>query len=143
MNLYKIEVEHFSQKDSHKSIECLLLAENDEQVYEWMKGEPKIDGSTMYNSWKDIEEEEEEDGEKHDLYDGEYNVIGQETFKEKMIRVKGQMNDEDYEVSDRYYGVTLHGWSIASEDVQTNYDELINVGLVFVAPPLNNTADTK
>jgi hypothetical protein len=45
-----------------------------------------------------------------DIYDSEYNVIGQETFKEKMIRIGGEYFDEDYEPQDLYYGVTIYGW---------------------------------
>ena len=42
--LYKIKVQHVAPKDEHTSIECFLLAENDEAVYHWVDKEKKWDG---------------------------------------------------------------------------------------------------
>ena len=99
MDIYKIHVEHFSQKDSHESIECFLLADSDEEVYKWV--DKKVHGSYTDKS--------NEDG-MCDIYDEEFNVIGQETYKEKMIRVGGEFFDEDFEPTDLYYGCTIYGW---------------------------------
>ena len=129
MNLYKISFSHHAPKDREEGIKCLLLAKNDEQVYEWIKSEPEINGNTLYNSWKDSEEENED----FEIYDNNFNVIGNERFKEKIIRLKGQMNDDDYDFSDAYYGITLYGWSLLKENTNSNYSELIDLGIVFRA----------
>ena len=117
MNIYKIEFLHAAPKDTESGLKCLLLAENEEQVYEWIKSEPKID----------------EGGEEFEVYNDNYDVIGKENFKQKMIRLKGQMNDDDYDYSDAYYGITLFGWSLLKENVNTDYSELIELGIVFRA----------
>ena len=129
MKIYKIEFLHASTKDREVGLKCLLLAENEEQVYEWIKSEPKIGERSLYNGWADSEEESEE----FEVYNDNYDVIGKENFKQKMIRLKGQMNDNDYDYSDAYYGITLFGWSLLKENVNTNYSELIELGIVFRA----------
>lgn len=129
MNIYKIEFLHAAPKDTESGIKCLLLAENEEQVYEWIKLEPKLGERSLYNGWKDSEEENEE----FEIYDENYNEVGKENFKQKMIRLQGQMNDDDYDYSDAYYGITLFGWSLLKENVTTDYLELIELGIVHRA----------
>jgi len=118
MNLYKITFSHTAPKSSKEGIECYLLAENDEQVYNY------VDKSFNYECWKDDDEEPIE------LYDDDYNVIGTETFKEKMLRIKGEQNDEDYDYSDAYYGITLYGWELVKENVDGNYTEMVELGII-------------
>jgi hypothetical protein len=47
--------------------------------------------------------------------------------------LKGQVNDDDYDYSDAYYGITLFGWSLLKENVNTDYSELIELGIDFRA----------
>jgi len=128
MNLYKIIIQHFSPKDSKTAISALLLAENDEQVYEWLKSEPRTKEGGLYNSWADREEE----GESFDIYDENYEIIGTEKFKEKMIRIKGELNDEDFQNEDAYYGNTIFGWELLKENPKTDFSELIELGIVYL-----------
>lgn len=127
MNLYSIDFAHAAPKDIEKGIKCYLLAENDEQVYEWIKSEPKLTDRTMFNSWADAEEE----NEPTEIYDEDYNVVGKETFKEKMIRIKGEMNDYDYDYCDAYYGITLYGWTAVKENVTADFTEMIKLGIIY------------
>ncbi len=99
MQVYKIHVQHFSQKDSHSSIETFLLAESVEDVYKWVD-------EKAYGLYTD----RTNDNGLIDIQDEDYNVIGQETFKEKMIRIGGEFFDDDYEPQDLYYGCTIYGW---------------------------------
>ena len=120
MNLYKIHVEHFSQKDSHKSVEVFLLAEDGEAVYNWIDREREWGGWTDYN---------DEDGES----------IGGETFKEKMIRIGGEFYDEDLELCDLYYGKTLYGWeSMPKEMMSTRVAALKGLGMLEEVNPMND-----
>ena len=140
MNLYKIKFSHTAPKDTKEGLICLLLTQgDDESVYNWIKSEPKINDTALYNSWSDYEklkydEEREvfvdEDGDESDMYfsDSEYNPID---FKTKMISIKGEMNDEDYDFSDAYYGITLYGWELLKENVTTDYSELFELGILF------------
>lgn len=123
MDIYKIHVQHFSQKDSHSSIEAFLLAKSVEDVYKWVD-------EKVYGTYTDQNDE----GDALDIYDENYNVIGQETFKEKMLRVGGEFFDEDYEPQDLYYGCTIYGWEkLKSEALEVDIlalerlDVLINL----------------
>lgn len=119
MNLYRILFRHYAPKDSHSGITTYLLANNDEEVYTYID-------SINYGMWSDKNEE----CPKLNIYDDEYIVIGTESFKEKMIRIKGLMFDEDYELTDLYYGKTLYGWEVIKEDVNVkDYKELIELGI--------------
>jgi len=112
MNLYIIEFKHYSPKDSEKGIKGYIVAKNDEEVYEFIKSEPEMLGETIYNSYAD-----KEDYDEKDIYDDEDNVIGTETFKERIIGCCGDMYDEYSEVSDLYYGATQYGWVCAIKDI--------------------------
>ena len=100
MNLYRIDVEHFSQKDSHLAIETFVTAKDDESVYRW------LDKEKNSGCWS---KRDEEDG-LYDIYNDDLEIAGQESYKEKMLRLKGELNDEDRDCSDLYYGKTFYGW---------------------------------
>lgn len=116
--LYKILVEHVAPKDSHISIECFLLAENDDVVYNW------IDKEKQFGLWSD----RDKDGHKYAIYNMAYDIIGEETHKERMLRVKGDLNDEDKDYSDSYYGLTFFAWEEVAENIYSpiNYPEALN-----------------
>lgn len=99
MEIYKIHVKHFSQKDSHCATETFLLANSDGAVYKWVD-------EKQYGYYTD---KNDEDGQI-EICDDDFNVVGFESFKEKMLRVGGEYFDEDYEPSDLYYGATIYGW---------------------------------
>jgi hypothetical protein len=123
MNLYKIEFTHYSQKDSKTGMFCLALAENDEKVYLF------VDKEHNYDGW----EEDTEFGKTYNIWDDDYNIIGTETPKERYIRLGGTMHDEEYEISDLYYGVTTVGWTLLKENVSPeNFQELIELEIVKV-----------
>jgi len=105
MSLYKIYVRHFSQKDSHESVECFLVAESDDEVYLWLD-------EKQYGLWSD---RNDEDG-LIDIYDDDYNVIGTESYKENMIRINGEFFDEELELEDLYYGKTIYGWKKMNDE---------------------------
>ena len=108
MKLYRVWKRHFSPKDCEESIECFLVAQNDNDAYDW------IDEHQNFGMWKD----RNEDDDLYDLYDEDYNVIGQESYKERMLRTKGEFFDPDAEADDLYYGVTHYGW----EEVDSSKD---------------------
>ena len=124
MDIYKIIVQHFSQKDSHTSIEVFLLAESDEAVYQW------VDKEKCYEMYS---ERDEEDG-LIDIYSDDYEVIGQETFKEKMLRIGGEYFDEDYVPQDLYYGGTIYGWEkLESDMLDIEIEALKKLGVLVEA----------
>ena len=120
MNIYKIIVQHFSQKDSHTATETLLLAESNEQVYEWVD-------KKQHGYLTDVNE----DSELLDIYDSDYSVIGQETHKAKMLRLCGEYHDEDYCPEDLYYGATTYGWKkLQCNDLDNQVIALESLGLL-------------
>lgn len=122
MKLYKIMVEHAAPKDCWTNIECFLLAANDEAVYQWINKEK------LYGCWED---RNEEDGST-EIYDDDCKVIGTETYKEKMLRLKGELFDEDRDFSDAYYGLTFYGWELI-EDKDLDWVTLRTVGMLQTA----------
>lgn len=126
MNLYKIIFSHTGPKSTEYGIKCLLLAENDEQVYEWLKSDPTIGYDKLIVGWGDRE------NDSFHLYNDEYDIIGSETFKEKMLRLKGDINDESYDFSDAYYGINQYGWELLKENVNPYfYSEFMDYGILI------------
>jgi len=117
MNLYKIIFSHHGPKDSEEGIKTLLLAENDEQVYDWLASEP--DGCFLF--WKERMEDPDDEW---------FDENGDpEDWKARMIRLKGEINDDDRDFSDAYYGLTFYGWEMIDENVnQDKIDYLISIG---------------
>ncbi len=137
MNLYKVIFAYHAPKGIGKGIKALVLAESDEKVYKWIASEPKIGQSTLFNSWKEIEnyawdEQNEafidEDGNECRWVDDDGNP---ENFKERMLRLKGEIDDDSVDFSNSYYGLELLGWQLLKENVTTNYSELMELGIVF------------
>ncbi|MGV6935853.1 hypothetical protein ACWA2B_10100 [Paenibacillus sp. CMM36] len=106
--------EHFSQKDSQKGILTYLTANSDSEVYEWIKSEPSSEvWGSIFNSYK----YKEKDNEVFNIYDNDFSIVTQESFRDRMIRLHGDMFDEDAELSDLYYGATVYGWEVVKENV--------------------------
>lgn len=141
MNLYKVTFSHHGPKDSEQGIKALILAENDEQVYNWIASEPNTNEGSMFNSWKDREEyswnEEKDtfvDKDGDEVEEGWWDEDGTpENFKERMLRLKGEIEDDSVDFSDSYYGITLLAWELIKENTLIDYSELIELGVVFSA----------
>lgn len=120
MNLYQINVKHYSEKDSHTAIETFLFAKDDEAVYYWLN---ELQGGIF-------EERNNEDG-MIDVYNEDFEIIGQKSYKDKIIRLRGELYDKNLEISDRFYGVTLYGWKqIDSPDIETLAQSLRLIGVL-------------
>ena len=125
MKLYKIKVLHGSPKNSWTDIYTYTVAENDEQVYNWLR---------LKASWNYYEEE----NETFKIYDAEYQVIGTETFKEKILRIKGDANDEDLEWADVHYGITAYGWVDMGDITNRQILVLKNLNIIVDASQLKS-----
>ncbi|ATX84233.1 MULTISPECIES: hypothetical protein [Bacillus] len=121
MNLYEIILKHFAPKGSERGIFTYLLAESDEEVYEWLKADPSLsDGRWVCTPYAD----NEADDETYAIYNKDYEIIGHEKYKDRMIRLKGELNDE-VELTDLYYGITLVGWRLVKSNIPTEQIELL------------------
>ena len=139
MNLYTIKFERYGGGDSESGIKALLLAESDEQVYEWIASEPTTSCGRIYNSWRSrmiVWDEEkdvflDEDGnETEEWCDDDGNP---ESFKARMLRLRGDFFDDDTDMTDAYIGLTLYGWELLKKNVSDDYSELIELGIAYVA----------
>ena len=101
MNIYRINVEHAAPKANWTNIECFLLAEDDESVYQWID-------KKCHGCWSHVDEE----GDTYEIYDEDYNVIGKESYREKILRLKGEINDDSRDYADAYYGLEFFGWEL-------------------------------
>lgn len=113
MKLFEIRFRHYSQKDSEEGILTYLLAESDENVYEWIRSEPTLNNDeSIYVDWmyKDVPEDEDK---------------FEEGFKERIIECCGDMYDDESEVYDLYYGATQYGWSIVNDNII--YEEFLEL----------------
>lgn len=106
MNLYRIIVLHGAPKDSHTSTETYLVAENEEQVFNWL--DAKTGGA-----WT---EEPEEGEEPRMRYSADESEI---PFRQWIMESRGDLEDEDG-WEDAYYGVTKWGW----EPIDATPDEI-------------------
>lgn len=122
MKLYKILKRHYSPKDSEAGICYFLVANNAEEVFNY------LDDKENNGIWND---RSTEDG-LLDIYDDNFEVIGQETYKQKMIRICGEFFDEEADTSDSYYGVTHYGWKEVtnSKDLYKEVEVLKLLGIV-------------
>lgn len=100
----------------------MILADGDEEVYDWIASEPMINGLSLFNDWGDRYDEK--------YYNDETDT--DETWKERMLRLRGEINDDTVDFSDSYYGVTLLGWDLLKENIKTDYTELIELGEIIV-----------
>jgi hypothetical protein len=112
MNLYEIMMEHYAPKDSERGIYTYLAADSDEEVYEWLKSEEELkDGRQIFLSWKDEEKDDD-------------------SFKDRIIGLNGDLNDDEVELTDLYYGETLIGWKLIKENITNEEIEVLkSVGI--------------
>lgn len=124
MKLYELLFRHYSQKDSEEGIICYLVANSDEEIYEFIKSEPEIPDGTkwgrgIFNSWK----------YKDDKEDSSY----EEEHKTRLIECCGEMFDDCADISDLYYGLTHYGWRCVCEDISEEQIKILqDVGIIVV-----------
>lgn len=117
MDLYKIKV--LTLNPHYYSIAGYVLANSDEAVYEFLKTDPELNDEVCITNWFDTEQEEE----LLAIYDEDNNLIGTETFKEKVIRLKGEVGVySDYSTSQVYYSWELIKSNLPPQEYQLLID---------------------
>jgi hypothetical protein len=123
MKLHKILLRHCGPKDSIEVTKTYVLANNENDILDRLDDSK---GQYTYGQWKETSNESEDD---YEIYDDDYNVIGTETYLERMLRLRGEFNDENASYDDAYYGIKHYGWDegvvISSEDAEV----LIRLGI--------------
>tara|TARA_R110000744_G_scaffold56820_1_gene119743 strand:+ start:8727 stop:9050 length:324 start_codon:yes stop_codon:yes gene_type:complete len=102
---------HGAPKDSHTSTQTYLVANDEEEVANW------IDKEKKFGDWFDND---------NDYYaDDDYEKPI--TFREWVMLNKGDLDDEEG-WEDAYYGVTKWGWKHI-EATQDNIETLLRLGI--------------
>lgn len=107
MKLYTIKFEHYGASSEYDGIEAYVVADNEEQVYTYI--------ASCLSDWNDKE------AELVTKYDEKWNIVGEETWKEKIMRERGNF-DED--ADDCYYGVTQYQWDEGKDISGDEYEVL-------------------
>jgi hypothetical protein len=81
-------------------------------------------GNYTYGAWKERNDSAEE---PFDILDANYNVIGTETYLEKMMRLRGEFNDDDANYDDAYYGISHWGWDEGRQISSSDADVLLRL----------------
>ncbi len=123
MQLYSILLRHYSQKDSKTGIVTYVITDNEEKIYDYINQE------LIWGIWNDHHNDSL--SEPIEIHDDDFNVIGTEFFKERMLRLKGEYNDPDADCSDLYYGKTHYGWSNSKEISTDEENTLVNLGIAI------------
>lgn len=102
--LFKLTVAHFAPRDRQDAIKGYAIANNERQVLQGLIDDgciyPEDDVEVLEEIWDWDDDDERACNE----------VVAKESFLEKMLRIRGKLNDEHLDTSDAYYGVTAYGW---------------------------------
>lgn len=106
MKLFKILLRYSSTKDSVEVVERYVIAYTDQDILDRL-----IHPNSHFNGasgvWKD---RHEEDG-LWNIEDSNHCVIGQETYFERMLRLRGEFHDPKVNYDDKFYGIRHWGWT--------------------------------
>lgn len=110
MKLFSIMLRHCGPKSCVDVIHEYVVADSEIEVLNYV-----ID--LTYGTWLD---RHNEDG-MCKVYDEDYNIVGEETYLNKMYRIRGEFHNEDADYSDAYYGIHHWGWN---EGVEISHEQL-------------------
>lgn len=116
--LFRIKVLHAAPKDVHESIEGYVVAETEQQVFEY------VDKVHCFGSWSESEETRTVCKTKPDGDEYEVEV----PFAEWVMAERGDLEDESG-FEDAYYGVTKHGWGPVGEVTEADVEVLVRLGI--------------
>ena len=105
MNLYEFRSTHYGPKDQHTAIDCYIVAEDDEGVF------------NRCSMWGVAE-----------LVETGVNGFFGTQAKQQVLEWKGDHHRED--LQDYYYGHTTYGWELKYENIsQKQIDNLIKLNI--------------
>ena len=133
MKLHDILMRHAGPKSSVEFTLLKVIADSEEQILARLDA---VDGSARYThgAWaerEDWDEDRHPDEERGPddkrllkIYDDKYNVVGTETYMQRMLRLRGEFNDENANFDDAYYGIRHYGWTEGVEISNGEYEVL-------------------
>lgn len=118
MKLYKILLRYCAPKGCVEVVAKYIIADNDEQILRQLD-------AIQSGLWT----ERSEQGDLCNIYDDNYEIIGEETYLEKMLRLRGEFFDEDASYEEAYYGVMHYGWEECKELCGDEAHTLLELGI--------------
>jgi hypothetical protein len=136
MRLHKILMRHAGPKSQVEFTLLYALANSEEQILERLD---EAGGKYTYGAWTEREEfiegEHDEDERGPDgkrlleIRDDDHKVIGRETYRQRMLRLRGEFNDGDANFDDAYYGIKHYGWGEGADVTEADIEALRRVGV--------------
>lgn len=122
MKLHKILVRNWAPKGSYEGMAGYVIAENEQSILEHLDSS---EYNYTYGAWG----EKEDNGDIYEITDDHYRVIGTETYLQRMLRLRGEYNDDEASADDAYYMVTHYGWDEGVEIVPADAMVLVRLGV--------------
>lgn len=130
MKLHQIKFIHASPKDREEGTKAFVVFDGDEAALR-----DRIDADFNYGGWKDSA------ADTRNIYDNDDVLIGRETHADRMLRLRGEMFDEDADYADAYYGITHWGWTEGVEITDEDAAVLLRLGVAVDWRPATRTTD--
>lgn len=116
--LHKIRFTHHAPKDRKEGIETYVLADSETTIRDG------VDHQFNYDIWREGDHDE-----PIDIYNDDYEVVGQETRTERALRLRGSIDDDNNDYADAYYGITHHGWDEGVQITDEDAAVLLRLGI--------------
>lgn len=136
MQIYDILMRHAGPKSQVEFVLKRVIADSEEAIL------ARVDADLKHGAWSAKSTEDDEgdcddgvkfnaDGDRlHDIYDDDFNIVGSETYLQKMLRLRGEYHDDGANYDDAYYGIEHYGWSKGREISGDDAAVLQRLGLV-------------
>ncbi len=119
MKLHKILLRHAGPKDCVEVVFKYVLANSEQEILDEIDS-PR--GCYTYGAWQ-------EDDSVYEQYDANYNFVCEETYLQRMFRLRGEFNYEDASYDDAYYGVKHWGWDEGVDISEDDANTLVGLGI--------------
>lgn len=132
MKLYRIKIRHCAPRDCKEFLVGFVLAEDEESIYEY------IDKELLSGIWSDRNQDSLSEPLPIEIIENDERIIiGYETYKEKMLRIRGEYYDKFLDYSDAYYGITHYGWTQGVEVSEDEIQTLLHLGICIDLRKIN------
>ncbi len=118
MKLHKILLRHAGPKDSIEVVFKYVLANSEQEILDVLDSR----WGYTFGAWR-------ENDELYDVYDIYDEVVGTETYLQRMLRLRGEFNDDDASYDDAFYGVKHWGWDEGVEISDEDASTLVRLGV--------------
>lgn len=123
--MYRIFLRHTGSKDSVEVVKTIVLAHNTQQILSFI-----ADNNSSFTGASGVWLDRHVEDGLWNIKNAEGDVIGTETYFERMLRLRGEYFDPDLDYSDKYYGIHHYGWDEGKVISQEEKDVLLRLNIV-------------